>query len=807
MKIFIYLSFLSILILFSSCSSSVYNVEVSDIKEINDFHEELAGVLVGEYWGFINPKGDFVIEHQYRDIKQFNEKLAAVKLNTKWGFIDKKGDMVIPAQYDDTRAFNESFAPVKKDGKWGFIKTNGKTKIDFQFEDAMPFSDGLAAVKVNGLWGYIKTNGDYKIEPKYRDAGAFKNGLAPVNENGLYGYINSKGDYEINPIYVSALSYSAIKTGSNYVQYLAAVNLDGNWGYIDMSGDFIINPKYDAALPFTEEVAWVKTDYKWGLIDRKDNVLIEFNYVYAGMFSSGLSAVVHNGKKFYVDKKGKDAGILKITANNVTGNVINNLNNSNSVVLTPSVGSKCAIYESVLGIYNFLDNKILLECEGCYYNNSYDRVILEPKSTYIPISDEFSKKNELSDNITLSVYTYDTMHYLSGNPQGTTVIKNVSGNRKHLLLAAPQGIYTSNYYSINWVKSDDGIKSAPNGFAFSGELAFAATMSGVFASENYGKSSWKPFGLEDEYVSNILSYKDLLFASTPDGLYSSKTNKAGWDLIYTEKNGYPSLYYLNDTIAYILVNGKKILYSDSGFKTWNEIESPSHGSNISDILLVGNKLFVSLFSSSFSSSNGVYFSTNFGKDWQKSKFDNSIWDLVYFDNRIFASGNGVFVSEDKGINWKIVYLPEGLNIKYNMSEIEGGVVLYDGNKIYQIPGTKKIANINYYTEIINVYFGVPPFGHFKHFPLAHLKIQNLVTGISAVLKEKYETNDSRISSASINALFTQAGDVNIWAQALNMPQMGVSACSKDFFQYEKDGWNNPMTVIIEDKNKPYVPKY
>ena len=122
MRLILFVSFLSLPFLFFSCTSNIYNVEVSDIRELTDFNEDLAGVLVGDYWGFINTNGDFVIEPQYRNIRAFNDKLAAVQLNNKWGYIDTKGNMIIPAQYEDAKIFSENYAPVKQGNRWGFIK-------------------------------------------------------------------------------------------------------------------------------------------------------------------------------------------------------------------------------------------------------------------------------------------------------------------------------------------------------------------------------------------------------------------------------------------------------------------------------------------------------------------------------------------------------------------------------------------------------------------------------------------------------------------------------------------------------------
>ena len=55
----------------------------------------------------------------------FNEGFSAVKKDGKWGYINTKGEQIIECKFDDTNYFNEGFAAVKKDGKWGYVNTKG----------------------------------------------------------------------------------------------------------------------------------------------------------------------------------------------------------------------------------------------------------------------------------------------------------------------------------------------------------------------------------------------------------------------------------------------------------------------------------------------------------------------------------------------------------------------------------------------------------------------------------------------------------------------------------------------------------
>ena len=51
--------------------------------------------------------------------------LLRLKKDGKWGYINTKGEQIIECKFDGACDFSEGFAWVKKDGKWGYINTKG----------------------------------------------------------------------------------------------------------------------------------------------------------------------------------------------------------------------------------------------------------------------------------------------------------------------------------------------------------------------------------------------------------------------------------------------------------------------------------------------------------------------------------------------------------------------------------------------------------------------------------------------------------------------------------------------------------
>ena len=71
-------------------------VQFGKYNKISNFIEGLAAVQDSKgYWGFINNKGIEVIRTQFYQCRSFSDGLCAVKKLNGWGFINTKGDLII----------------------------------------------------------------------------------------------------------------------------------------------------------------------------------------------------------------------------------------------------------------------------------------------------------------------------------------------------------------------------------------------------------------------------------------------------------------------------------------------------------------------------------------------------------------------------------------------------------------------------------------------------------------------------------------------------------------------------------------
>src|SRR6266850_1263365 len=73
--------------------------------------------------------------------------LFRVQQGGHWGYIDKKGQVVINPQFDAAFPFSDGQAGVVLGGKWGLIDKTGKYVLKPQFEQLMP-GQRLGVVKV-----------------------------------------------------------------------------------------------------------------------------------------------------------------------------------------------------------------------------------------------------------------------------------------------------------------------------------------------------------------------------------------------------------------------------------------------------------------------------------------------------------------------------------------------------------------------------------------------------------------------------------------------------------------------------------
>ena len=196
------------------------------------FYEGLAFVNHLGSVSYINKFGKVVIG-SYDHGLMFGEGFAAVSSGDKWGFIDKRGELVIDMKFDDARYFSEGLAVASRkdaDGcfKCGFINRHGDYVIEPQYEQCFIISEGYkilghggdievcllaendndqesnsvqivqlpeggVGVIVDGKYGYVNIDGRLVLKPEYKGAFVYVNGYAMIENTGSVDYIDRGG--------------------------------------------------------------------------------------------------------------------------------------------------------------------------------------------------------------------------------------------------------------------------------------------------------------------------------------------------------------------------------------------------------------------------------------------------------------------------------------------------------------------------------------------------------------------------------------------------------------------------------------
>lgn len=295
--------------------TNIFGIMSAPAEEDTLFHQGLLAVKTGDYWGYIDKSGKYVIVPQFEDVENFDENgFAKVKLSGKWGEIDKNGNFVIEPQFSDVWSFAENgLARVKVNEKYGYIDKSGDFAIEPQFDFARDFvENGLACVEVNEKWGYIDKTGNFMIKPQFDDARDFaENGTACVKIVGNWGYIDTNGSFIINPQFDYAYNFSDSEMAR---VRLGDYGVDGKYGYIDINGDYVIDPQFYSANDFTENELAVVETCEWagegyfcpyGIIDKTGSFVVEPQfYLIEDFDENGLAFVRNSDSIGYIDSSG-----------------------------------------------------------------------------------------------------------------------------------------------------------------------------------------------------------------------------------------------------------------------------------------------------------------------------------------------------------------------------------------------------------------------------------------------------------------------------------------------------------------------
>ena len=143
---------------------------------ISDFNNGYAKIQTKDQRGIIDSNFNVIFwDTSYHFISTVNNNRNVVsnfipfKANNKVGYIDLKGNVVINPIFEYGNDFYEGLASVSLGGKWGFIDTTWKFVIEPQFSNAGCFSEGLAPVNtqqsINGSFNsFIDKSGKVVIQ-------------------------------------------------------------------------------------------------------------------------------------------------------------------------------------------------------------------------------------------------------------------------------------------------------------------------------------------------------------------------------------------------------------------------------------------------------------------------------------------------------------------------------------------------------------------------------------------------------------------------------------------------------------------
>lgn len=120
-----------------------------DVEDIGQYGNLIAVKKKGS-WGYIDPKGNSKIPHDYSYAYPFKSDLAVVQQEPFFGLINSKGEFVIPPLMEDLKILNDSLFVGKSLGEYGLLTSKGDTLLNFQYIKIEPIDDMVVKIEEDG---------------------------------------------------------------------------------------------------------------------------------------------------------------------------------------------------------------------------------------------------------------------------------------------------------------------------------------------------------------------------------------------------------------------------------------------------------------------------------------------------------------------------------------------------------------------------------------------------------------------------------------------------------------------------------
>lgn len=257
---------------------------------IADYYKETILSFKNKYPEFPYPE---MIES---DLLMVEEKLFPVLKKGKFGFMNGKGDLVIDAEYEFVSVFSSGLAAAYKNNQFGFIDKNNNVIIDFIFDEVQDFKQGRAVVEVDGLFGWINTTGSYILPPVFEDIGTYTNGIIYGFKDDKYQYFNRDGKPLFDQTFDEAYSF---KDG------LAKVFFDDHVAFIKTEGSFLIKSKANDLKHFNQNLFVIDFGDSLNIIDLNDSLYLEESVDRIGTLNNNRAIYEKDGEFGYLNERGE----------------------------------------------------------------------------------------------------------------------------------------------------------------------------------------------------------------------------------------------------------------------------------------------------------------------------------------------------------------------------------------------------------------------------------------------------------------------------------------------------------------------
>lgn len=382
--------------------------------------EPLFPICENGLWGYMNARGETVLEPQWENASEFRGGgYAAVGVvDGGEGIIDREGNYVLPPEYTLDEGYDGYYYGGKDTGviwavgeneKLGFFSVQHGVFSGARFGGMCKLTgigDGLVCVcDDNEVYGYASCEtGELVIPFQYRfGCGQFEDGFAYAytdmseggfdiidktgkklklpkgiepysygfsegklavhdTNSGLYGFADATGAVVIPAVYEDVQDFS---------EGYAAVSMGGLWGHIDAEGSMVCEPKYssETRYKFINGYAVLNDGVATTVIDTKGDALFTMKGISIGIFNE-------NGIARYSEEDNSEGfGII-----DASGNILLSadagyvFDRSYEFEYMAVFAEGLQVVMSKYGLYGFIDEsgKVAIDLQYAYAENFRD---------------------------------------------------------------------------------------------------------------------------------------------------------------------------------------------------------------------------------------------------------------------------------------------------------------------------------------------------------------------------------------------------------------------------------------------------